>query len=169
MRIKSPCTGGISVYNDNVAIGINKGIEIYNLDGWFVKLIESSMDNICYLKYANENISYSNGIVYVKKEVRNGQKTLNIRCGEFEQMSPLGIALVPNGDIYIADYRNDKVLTMNSGSKRVRTEVSDKDILYGPRALCLSLDFSKLFIVNNDGQSVYIHCLKNSKMSMFLC
>lgn len=157
--IAHPSSGGIASYLNTIYIGGERGYSVSKLDGNGLKsltYVESSAQNIYVLKYTPKCVAFSDSKhVYLKTYSTNDKAKFT----EQHARQPNGIAVHDSGSIYCTDYLMDRVFKFMKIENVYKFTVilTKADGLYAPRAICFNDDYSKLYIANNDGQSIYVY------------
>jgi hypothetical protein len=148
---------GVTAVKDKIYIGgINKVI-ILNIDGSLVRKIATTNSGINYNLLYNER----NDQLLLRQD--EGLCCINLDghvIYRYDISGDRGLAVDQQGHVYISGRHSHDIHRLSPDGTFRDIVLSKHDGVDGPRSITFNNDFTKLFIINNEGKTVLVYSCK---------
>ncbi|XP_052072736.1 uncharacterized protein LOC127710814 [Mytilus californianus] len=148
---------GVSSGNENIFVGDTKGnLHIFSSELRHLKALKFGRDDFYYVHYRRNKIYISEPISDVVHCINDdGSPIFNFTSSTLEM--PNCIATDRPGNVYVVGRDSNNIHRLSKNAKKSEVVLGPEDGLKDPSAICFSKDYSKLFLSNEDGASVYVY------------
>ncbi|CAC5424236.1 unnamed protein product [Mytilus coruscus] len=148
---------GVLSGNENIFVGDTKGnLHIFSSELRHLKALKIGRNDFYYVHYRRNKIYISEPISDVVHCINdNGSPIFNFTSSTLEM--PNGIATDRPGNVYVVGCDSNNIHRLSKNGKKSEVLLGPVDGLKDPSAICFSKDYSKLFLSNEDGASVYVY------------
>jgi hypothetical protein len=146
---------GVTAVKDKIYIGGDDKVIILNIDGSLVRKIPTDCTNY--------NLLYNERNDQLLLRQDEGLCCINLDghvIYRYDMSGRLGLAVDQQGHVYICGHDSHDIHRLSPDGTFRDIVLSKHDGVDGPSSITFNNDFTKLFIINNRGQSVLVYSCK---------
>jgi outer membrane protein assembly factor BamB len=148
---------GVTAVKDKIYIGGYNKVIILNIDGSLVRKIATTNSGI------NNNLLYNERNDQLLLRQKGGLCCINIDghvIYRYDTSGDRGLAVDQQGHVYISGRYSHDIHRLSPDGTFRDIVLSKHDGVDGPEGITFNNDFTKLFIINNEGKTVSVYSCK---------